>query len=271
MNFVDKVVVCDDGSFDNTSNEAKKAGAEVIRNESNKGKGRSLKMLFDYARKIRADIIVTIDGDGQFLPEEIGMLIKDLQEKNSDIVVGYRFDDKREMPRYRKMGNKFLDKMTNLASDLKIKDSQSGFRIYSKKAIDSIHFLSDGFAADSEILIDASKKGLKISETKVTVLYNTGDETSTKNPVSHFSHVLGTLIEIVAIQHPLKYLGTPGLVFVIIGMGFLINMLAIFNEFRLFSLPQTLAGTGFTILGAMLILVSAVLYSINRVYTKQND
>ncbi len=156
--YFDKVVVCDDGSTDSTSINAEKAGAYVIKHEKNLGKGAAMKSLFQYANKLGADVIVTIDGDGQFLPEEIPKLIKPILENNIDLVIGYRFDDKTEMPYYRKVGNKLLDKMSTLASDLPFRDTQSGFRAYSKKAIQSIKFTTSRFGVDSEILINAAQK-----------------------------------------------------------------------------------------------------------------
>jgi len=264
MSFVDIVVVCDDGSNDNTSIEAKNAGADVIKHEKNLGKGAALKSLFNYAKKTDADIIITIDGDGQFLPEEIPKLVKPILEKRADIVVGYRFDSEEDMPKYRKVGNKLLDKMTNIATELPIRDTQSGFRSYSRKAIDSINFHTKGFGADSEILIDASKKGLKISEEKVKVIYDTGGKTSTKNPISHSGDVVGSLIEQIALIHPLKYLGIPGLILFAIGIAYSIVVIAIFNEDRYFSIPSTLVAVGSLITGLMLLLMSVVLFSIAR-------
>ena len=264
MPIVDRVVVCDDGSNDNTSIEAKNAGADVIKHEKNLGKGAALKSLFNYAKKTDAEIVITIDGDGQFLPEEIPKLVKPILEKRADIVVGYRFDSEEDMPKYRKMGNKLLDKMANLASELPIRDTQSGFRSYSRKAIDSINFQTKGFGADSEILIDASKKGLKISEEKVKVIYDTGGKTSTKNPISHSSDVVGSLLEQIALIHPLKYLGIPGLILLAIGIGYSIVVVTIFNADRYFSIPSTLVAIGSLISGLMLLLMSVVLFSIAR-------
>ena len=88
----------------------------------------------------------------------------------------------------------------NIITDLPIRDTQSGFRAYSKKAIDLIEFSNDGFTADSEILISASENGLRISEEKITVIYDTGHKTSTKNPVSHAGGVLGSLIELISLK-----------------------------------------------------------------------
>jgi len=264
LSYVDKVIVCDDGSFDNTFNEAKISGAEVIHHSKNLGKGAALKSLFNYARNSNFDVIVTIDGDGQFLAEEITKLVKSIVEKKSDIVIGYRFDDKTEMPSYRKVGNKILDKITSLASDLPFRDTQSGFRAYSKKAIDLITFQTNGFGADSEILINISKKGLRISEQKVTVIYNTGRKTSTKNPLSHSGEVITSIIELVAIRHPLKYLGILGIIFLIIGIIFSVVIISTFNDTRYFSIPFTLLSMGSLLIGLMLLLMSVLLFSINK-------
>ena len=262
--FADKVIVCDDGSSDHTSDHAQSAGAIVIRHEKNLGKGAAMKSLFKYALEQNADAVVVIDGDGQFLPEEIPKLINPILKDESDIVIGYRFDEKTQMPSYRKFGNKVLDKVTNLASELPFRDTQSGFRAYSKKAIEKIRFIDNGFGADSEILIDAARKGLKISENKVTVIYDTGGQTSTKNPISHSSGVIVSLVELIAIKHPLKLLGIPGLVLLIIGIAYSVVVISIFNEIRYFSIPSTLVALGSLIIGLILLLMSVLLFGITR-------
>ncbi|MFZ1075877.1 MAG: glycosyltransferase family 2 protein [Nitrosotalea sp.] len=264
LNYVDIVVVCDDGSSDQTAEISKEEGATVIKHQKNLGKGAALQSLFKYAREINADIMVTIDGDGQFLPEEMDKLIAPIEKDQYDVVIGYRFDNSKEMPKYRMVGNKMLDRVTKIASDLPFRDTQSGFRAYSKKAIETINFVSNGFGSDSEILIDAFKKGLKITEKKITVLYNTGSKTSTKNPVSHTTEVLASLIELIALKHPLKYLGLPGLGFLIVGAVSSVMVLSYFNESRYFSIPLTLVAFGALLIGLMLLLMSVVLFSIVR-------
>ncbi len=260
---VDKVIVCDDGSTDNTSNVATKAGAIVLQHKQNEGKGEAMKTLFAYAKKNDVDVMITIDGDGQFLPEEIPKILEPITKDNADIVIGYRFDDSEEMPHYRKIGNKMLDKFTNLASELPFRDTQGGFRSYSKKAINSTNITTKGFGVDSEILVDASKKGLKIVEEKVTVIYNTGNSTSTKNPISHSTEVIVSLLEMIAINHPLRYLGLPGIGLIIIGVIFAIFVLVTFNEIRYFSIPFTLISMATTMIGIILLLMSVVLFSIS--------
>ena len=263
LKYVDQVIVCDDGSSDLTAEQAKIAGAVVIKHEKNMGKGHAMKSLFKYAKDIDADVIVTIDGDGQFLPEQIGTLLQPILENSYDVVIGNRFSDDKEMPSYRKIGNKMLDRITKLAAELPFSDTQSGFRSYSKKAIQSINFSTNGFGVDSEILIDAVDKGLKITETDVTVLYDTGLKTSTKDPVTHTMGVVASLLESIAIHHPLKYLGIPGMILLLIGLGFATYSISIFNETGNFSLPSILITMSSLIIGLILLLMSVVLYSIS--------
>ncbi len=267
LQYVDDVIVCDDGSTDDTCIEAEKAGAKVIQHKKNLGKGASMRTLFDFAKNENFNVMVTIDGDGQFSPKEIPKLITPIIDEKMDIVIGYR-SNKNEMPSYRKLGNKFLDSMTNLASELPFRDTQSGFRAYSKKAVSAISFKTNGFGADSEILIDASRKKLNITEVGVTVNYNTGEKTSTKDPISHTSEVITSLIESIAIRHPLKYLGIPGLLLIILGISFGVWSILIFNEVRSFPISNLVIGVGATILGSMFLLMSVVLYGIGKIQIK---
>ena len=264
LEYVNKVVVLDDGSKDNTSVIAKKAGATVLKHSKNLGKGAALRSLFEYTKSEDEVIVVTIDGDGQFLPEEIPLLITNMEKNNSDIVIGYRFENSAEMPKYRKIGNKFFDKMTKMAADLPIRDSQSGFRAYSNNVIKKMDFKSNGFGSDSEILIGAAKKGFKITEEKVSVIYDTGYKTSTENPISHSIHIFLTLIEFVVLKRPMTVIGLPGLILILIGIFVTSNVVESFNDTRYFSIPLTLIAIGTLVIGIFTFLVSIILFSISK-------
>ena len=264
LKYADQVVVCDDGSVDKTYEVADAAGANVIRHEKNCGKGEAFQSLFQFARHSNVDVIVTIDGDGQFLPEEIPKLVKKIESNEADIVIGYRFDNAEEMPNYRKFGNKMLDKMTNMATELSVRDTQSGFRAYSKNIIKLIEFKKKGFGVDTEILINAAKNGARISEEKVSVIYHTGSQTSTKNPISHSGEVITSLLEIIAIRSPLKFVGTPGLILIILGIYFAIDVTLTYTEIGYFSIPFTLIGVSCLVVGLILFLTSILLYSLSK-------
>ena len=264
LKFSDQVVVCDDGSTDDTYEIADAAGAHVIRHDVNIGKGEALRTLFKFAIHSKNDIIVTIDGDGQFLPEEIPKLVSDIKEKKSDIVIGYRFDDATDMPNYRRFGNKMLDKMANMVTELSVSDTQSGYRAYSKDIIEKLNFNIKGFGADVEILIDAANKGFRISEQKVTVIYNTGSDTSTKNPISHAGEVITTILERIAIKSPLKYLGIPGIITIIFGIYFAVDVFMTYDNTGYFSIPFTLIGATCLVIGLILFLMAIMLFSVSK-------
>jgi len=165
---VDHVLVCDDGSDDMTGDLAEKMGAKVIRHSANMGKGEALRSLFAAVRKMNAEIMVTIDGDGQHNPDEIPRLIAPLEDGQVDVVIGARFHGKNEgIPAYRKIGNRILNAVTLEG----ITDTQSGFRAYGVKAIETLHPAEMGVGVDSEILMDAARHGLRITELPVSVSY----------------------------------------------------------------------------------------------------
>ena len=157
-----------------------------------------------------------------------------------------------------------LDKMANMVTELSVSDTQSGYRAYSKDIIGKLNFNIKGFGADVEILIDAAKKGFRISEQKVTVIYNTGSDTSTKNPISHAGEVITTILERIAIKSPLKYLGIPGIVAIVLGIYFALDVFITYNDTGYFSLPFTLIGATFLVLGLILFLMATMLFSVSK-------
>ena len=214
---VDKVIVCDDGSTDDTSKIAREAGAIVI-TQTNQGYGAAIASLFDYARKEGAQIMVTLDGDGQHNPEQIPLLVNTITTHNVDVAIGSRFlDESTKAPGYRKTGIKIITSASNYGTNFKVSDSQSGFRAYSKDAIDAIHPTEQGMSVSTEILLKISNKGLSIAEVPITVSYE-GD-TSTQHSVSHGVGVLVNTIKYVSIKHPLQFYGIPGIGLIIAGLA----------------------------------------------------
>jgi glycosyltransferase involved in cell wall biosynthesis len=182
--YADEVIVVDDGSTDNTSLVAQKAGATVIRHEMNKGVGQANKTCFEFAKEKDIDVLVTIDGDGQHNPDEIPRLLMPVIENGADLVIGSRFlDGHCIFPKYRKFGINIITFLFNLASRAKVSDSQSCYRAYSKRALNLLTVEEQGFPFSIELLVKARKKGLSIREVPISCVYHPRGHTI--NPVIH--------------------------------------------------------------------------------------
>lgn len=258
---VDKVVVCDDGSTDDTANIARQAGATVITHDKNQGYGAAIATLFDYARKQNAQMMITLDGDGQHNPEQIPILINAMTNHNVDVVIGSRFlDDNTKASSYRKTGIKIITSASNYGTNIKVSDSQSGFRAYSKDAIDAIHPTEQGMSVSTEILLKISNKGLSIAEVPIIISYE-GD-TSEQNSVSHGVSVLMNTLKYVSIKHPIQFYGIPGLALIISGIilgGLFLD--AYLNQQTVFY-GSLLGSVVMFLLGAILSVTAIILFSM---------
>ena len=261
QNHVDTVIVCDDASTDNTAFMAKKAGAIVISHKTNQGYGAAIISLFNYARENNADFMITLDGDGQHDPDQIPLLLNTITQHNVDVVIGSRFlNSNAEAPGYRKAGIKIITSAANYGTDLKVSDSQSGFRVYSKNAINEIHPTENGMSVSTEILLKISNKKLSLAEIPITVSYD-GD-TSEHNPVSHGVSVLANTIKYVSIKHPLQFYGLPGIV--LIGIGIILGGMfldAYLNEQIIFY-GSLLGSVVLFLLGSILSVTAIILFSM---------
>ena len=259
--YADKVIVCDDGSTDDTKNVAKQAGAVVLSHKKNQGYGAAISTLFDYARKENAQIMVTIDGDSQHDPNQIPLLIDALTTHNVDVVIGSRFlDDSTKASGYRKTGIKIITSASNYGTNFKVSDSQSGFRAYSKNAIDAIHPSEQGMSVSTEILLKISNKGLSVAEVSITVSYD-GD-TSEQHSVPHGISVLMNTLKYVSIKHPIQFYGIPGIVLIISGVilgGIFLD--AYINQQIVFY-GSLLASVVLFLLGSILSVTAVILFSM---------
>ncbi len=167
----DNILVVDDGSKDATFKVAQKSGAVAIRHRLNRGKGAATKTGIEAAKLLGADIVVTIDGDGQHNPEDIQNLIFPIQNRKADVVLGTRLKDPKGMPWYKIAHNWIGNAIVWYLYGLWVSDSQSGFRAYSQKAMQMIDTKTDRYEYDSEVIREIRKHRLKFSEVPIEVRY----------------------------------------------------------------------------------------------------
>lgn len=269
LQYSDKVIVIDDGSNDGTAQIAKESGATVISHKKNEGYGASVITLFDRARQESADIMVIMDGDGQHDPEQIPLLINTLQENNVDVVIGSRFlDTTSQTPGYRKRGIKIITSAANFGTDFKVTDAQSGFRAYSKRAIESIHPTETGMAISTEILLKISNKGLSVAEVPITVSYD--GKTSTEHPVPHGIAVLMNTLKFVSVKHPIPFYGFPGVALVIIGSLLGYQFLDAYLNKQTIFLGSLMASIILFLVGTILCVTAVILFSMATLIREKN-
>jgi len=269
MKYVDSVVVVDDGSTDMTGEIARRLGAEVIRHDKNMRYGASIRSLFTRARELNADVMVTLDADGQHDPNMIPLLTAPILEGKANIVIGSRFLNGKDssVPAYRRLGIKAITKLTALASS-DLTDAQSGFRAYGRRALDSLNMLDNGMGVSVEILMDAKKHDLALVEVPINITYRGLEKTSKSNPLSHGTSVIMSIIRLVVEERPLVFLGMPGMVSLFIGSLFGVFMMQIYASEGRIATNVALASISFILIGLFALFTSITLYAIIRLMQK---
>ena len=167
-----RIVVVDDGSSDATYQAAKAcAGVVALRHRINRGKGAATKTGIMAANRLGADIIVTMDGDGQHDPTDIRALIQPIREKACDVVLGTRPKVKGEMPYIKIIANRIGNIVTWLLYGMHVSDSQSGFRAYSHFAASIIDTKADKYEYDSKVIREINNNRLRFTEVPIQVRY----------------------------------------------------------------------------------------------------
>jgi len=174
------VLVVDDGSTDSTAQIAAHAGAIVLRNLINEGKGACLRKGFRYAIENDFDAVITMDGDGQHLPQDLSNFMRAAGNSKSGIFVGNRMLETKGMPWIRIITNKFMSWIISILSKQKIPDTQCGFRLINRGVFEKIELKTSKFETETEILIKASRAGFKIESVPVKTVYK--GEKSQINP-----------------------------------------------------------------------------------------
>jgi len=168
--YTENIVVIDDGSKDNTSDIAFDEGAIVLRHMVNFGKGAALKTGCDYAVRQGSDILIAIDADGQHNPSDIPKFIEAI-EKGSKIVFGYRTST-HKMPFILKHGNSIINWITKSLYGINLRDTQSGFRAFTKEAYRNIRWNSSDYSMESEMIANLGKNKMKYTQIPIPTIYH---------------------------------------------------------------------------------------------------
>jgi len=175
------VLVVDDGSPDETAERARKAGAEVIVHTQNAGKGAAIKTGFRALMEQGFDFVLILDGDGQHLPEEIGVFLSTAARQHYGMIVGNRMHETKGMPLVRMLTNRFMSGLISRLCKQPIPDTQCGFRMIHRDVIPSLYCESNAYDYETEMLLIASRNGHRIASVPVTTVY--GDEISKIHPI----------------------------------------------------------------------------------------
>lgn len=176
------VLVIDDGSRDATADRARDAGAEVHSFPHNRGKGAALGTAFTILFSRGFDAVITVDADGQHLPEEIPHLLA--HASGADLILGTRDHLFAQMGHVRRLSNRLSSRAISWAAGQLFSDVQTGFRLYKRQVIEKAGFPESGFEAESAVVVRAARLGLRVVTTPVRLGKADGRGTSHYRPVA---------------------------------------------------------------------------------------
>ena len=268
---VDSVFVVDDGSEDGTAERAMQAGARVIRHPSNDGYGAALETIFAEAARCDVEELVVLDGDDQHDPSEIPRLLAHLDEGDADLVIGSRFVDGREetIPLHRLLGIRFLSVLENLSlGRLRparwIRDTQSGFRGYSRRLVRSLQrrgSIGNHMGASHDILRHTFAEGYRVEEVGTVISYDVA-EGSTYDPLTHGCMLLKNLVIKTEENHPIRFLGIPGSLIAVIGVVSLLGTITAMSGSQSIPWVPTSLTASALVLGLGLLWTGVVIHSL---------
>src|SRR5207245_7487631 len=209
--YAEEVVVIDDGSKDDTAEIAALAGAHVIQHARNLGKGTAIRTAWLFARERHPEALVLLDGDHQHDPKDIPRIVEPILAGKADVVLGVRWGKTSGMPAERRIGKRALDYATAAATKKgMLTDSQCGFRVFSSQALRLIEPTDNGLSIESQMLLEAQERNLRIHEVNIDARYDL--EGSTFTPGRHGTSVLARIVTLVSEKRPLFFFGVSGVV-----------------------------------------------------------
>ncbi|HTY81630.1 MAG TPA: glycosyltransferase family 2 protein, partial [Dehalococcoidales bacterium] len=220
----------------------------VVTHERNKGYGAAIQSLFDEAKKTDADILVILDADAQHSAKDIQSIVQPILN-GYDMVIGSRVKQTSKIPFFRRIGQKVILNSVNILNKTDLTDSESGFRAFSRRAIETLELKENGMAVSAETVAEALRLKLKITEVPISISYS--KDSSTLNPVSHGVSVITRIAVMIAEQRPLFFFGLAGLILVILGLAAGVFALKLYSESGVISIPWSLVAMFLLIIGTL--------------------
>jgi glycosyltransferase involved in cell wall biosynthesis len=249
------ILVVDDGSSDNTTEVARKAGAEVITHQINRGLAKTFMTEMKSCLSRNPDIIVHSDADGQYLAKDIPKLIKEV-ENGYDLVLGSRFKGKiEEMPFLKRLGNRAFSHVISSITKMKISDGQTGFRAFTPE-VAKLKITSD-YTYTQEQIIRAAKNNFKIKEVPV-YFAKRGNKTNSrlmKNPLHYAIRAWTNLLRVYRDYEPMKFFGFIGVMSIF--LGFILGLWILYtfiNTNTVGGIPRVILSVLFIIIGIQILM-----------------
>ncbi len=259
-------VVVDDGSTDATAELAEAAGAMVIRHPRNLGKAAAVQTAFVHAQRVGATALVILDADSQHDPADVERLARPILSGEADMVVGSRFAGLRNaIPRWRVAGQHALTVATNLGSGLRLSDTESGYRAFSRRAIEEMRFSGSGFAIEPETQFEAKRRGWKVVEVPIQVHYELPLK---RNPVWHGVGQVDAILRLIAQHRPLLFFGVPGLFLVLASLAMGVYVARIYEATLQLAVGYAMITVLLCIVGMLTLFTAIVLHSLRTLFTE---
>ena len=267
-------LVVNDGSTDKTEAIATEAGAHVISHNQNLGVGSAFHSAVQYALENFADILVSIDADGQFDPQEIPALIAPILENQADMVIGNRFSSGRpqNMPKIKYWGNQQIAKVLGFVGDQKYQDVSCGFRAYNREALLHLNLFGN-FTYTHESILSLLYQKMRIVEVPIVVKYHNDRKSRVANSISAYAFQTSKIIFRILLDYkPMRVFGAfAGLMF-LIGIVFEVLLFGHYFLYGAFTPYKSFGfiGLGFLIFGTLVFLVALIADMLNRIRLNQD-
>ncbi len=267
-------LVIDDGSTDSTATRALSAGAQVVSHDRNRGVGAAFHSAVQFALENKADILVGIDADGQFDPEQIPALIQPILENQADMVVGNRFMSglPENMSRLKYWGNQKVAQLVSIIAAQKFQDVSCGFRAYSRESLLRLNIFGE-FTYTHETILSLMYQGLRVMEHPIKVEYFPDRKSRVAGSILRYAIQTSKIILRVLLDYrPIRVFGSFGGACMGIGIGFeafLIGHYILTGSFSPYK-STGFIGLGFIIFGLLVLIIALVSDMLNRLRLNQD-